>query len=276
MKHAMMAMALALVAAPVFGDVVHLKNGGTLEGQVTLTEDSAIIRLPVGEVRVSSDAIERIEKKETPFDQYLKRAAAIREDDPEAHYQLGLWAQGAGLKHQAADEFGKALALKPDHEGAHQALGHRKVNGQWLTPEDEMRAKGLVERDGQWVTPEVATKLDTLKAELALAREKRLQAEAQLQRAQQVQPAYTYDGYYSSRSYVSSYPYYSTVPYTYVTPYSVYGYAGAWPSFYYSSSWCYPRSYGYRASCWPSSGLWLGWSSCRGSWSGHHGGGHRR
>jgi tetratricopeptide (TPR) repeat protein len=251
--------------------VVHLKNGGSLEGQVTLTDDGAVIKLPVGEIRVSKDAIARIEKKESAIEEYIKRATTIKEDDPEAHYQLGLWARGAGLKAQANDEFAKTLALKPDHEGAHQALGHRKVDGRWMSPDDEMRAKGLVQRDGQWMTPEAAARLDALKAELDAARAKREAAEAALRRAAQPQPqplpapAYTYDAYYSTRPLYSSYyttvPYYGysygygyTYPYTYVSP---------WPSFYYA------RPYPYY---WPSVGISLGWYHGGSRWS-HYGGG---
>jgi len=275
----------ATCAAPALADVVHLKTGGKLEGQVTLTDDGAIIRLPVGEVRVSNDAIARIEKKDTPLDIYFKRAAAIKDDDPDAHYQLGLWARLQGLKPQARDEFAKTLALQPDHEGAHKALGHRKVNGQWMTPEDEMRAKGLVQRDGDWMTPEAAAKLDALKAQLEVAREKRRAAEAQLQKAQQAaaSPSYTYSGYYAGRSYVPTYPYYSTYSYGYTVPYtSSYLYVGTWPSFCYVRT--YPRIYprwGYRPWCPPRGGLSVRWSSHhggsffrRGGFSGHVGGGH--
>lgn len=263
MKNIGIVLAAVLLASAARGDVVHLKNGGTLEGQVTLTQDGAIIRLPVGEVRVSSDAIARIEKKETPLEEYLKRAAAIKEDDAEGHYKLGLWAQGAGLKAQAKDEFAKTLALKPDHEGAHQALGHRKVNGQWMTLEQEMQAKGLVQRDGDWMTPEAAARLDALKAELEAAKARREAAEAELRKAQE-QPAYNYGAYYATRPAISSYPYYSTSPYVYAAPYSSYYYADPWPSYY-------VRPYPY-VSCWPRFSFSFG--SYGGHYSGHYSGGH--
>ncbi len=255
-----------LVAAAARGDVVHLKNGGMLEGQVTLTQDGAIVKLPVGEVRVSSDAIARIEKKETLLEEYLKRAAGVKEDDAEGHYKLGVWAQTVGLKAQARDEFAKTLAINPDHEGAHQALGHRKVDGRWMTPEQEMQAKGLVQRDGEWMTPEAAAKLDALKAELEAAKAKREAAEAELRKAQE-QPAYTYGSYYSTRPAVSSYPYYTTSPYVYATPYASYYYVDTWPSYY------YVRPYPYIVSCWPRVSFSFGWHG--GRYPGHRPGGGR-
>ena len=147
MKRLVMTVAVLGLALPALADVVHLKNGGSLEGSVSRTPDGVVVKLPVGEVRISNDAIERIEPKVTAFEQYQQRAAAVREDDPEAHYRLGLWAQQAGLKGPAREEFRKTVALKPDHALAHQALGHRLVDGRWLTREDEMRARGLVEVD---------------------------------------------------------------------------------------------------------------------------------
>lgn len=264
MKAVAFILAAALFALPAVGDVVHLKNGGSLEGKVTETKDGVVITLPVGEVRVSKDAVARIEKKESPMEQYLKRAAGIKEDDADAHYQFGLWAQSVGLRNQAKDEFGKAVALKPDHEGAHKALGHRMVDGKWMTPEQEMQARGLVQRDGQWMTPEAAAKYDALKAEVEAARAKREAAEAEAQKAPE--PIQTYAAYYASRPIV---PYYPTVPY-YGYGYSYWPYVGSyytatWPSAYY---WIRPYPF-YTYSYWPRVSFSLGgWRSH------HHSGGH--
>jgi len=219
MKRLVMTLAVLGLALPALADVVHLKNGGSLEGSVSRTPDGVVVKLPVGEVRISNDAIERIEPKVTAFEQYQQRAAAVREDDPEAHYRLGLWAQQAGLKGPAREEFRKTVALKPDHALAHQALGHRLVDGRWLTHEDEMRARGLVEVDGAWMSPEAAAKLRALQAELELARERRKTAEAELEKAKSKagsMPVYEsnpYDTYYSTREMRRSRTYYWAPPY---------------------------------------------------------------
>lgn len=293
MKRLAFILAAALTAGPALGDVVHLKNGGMIEGQVMQTPEGVVIKLPAGEIRVSADAIARIEKKETPFEQYLKRSAAVKEDDPEAHYQLGLWAQAAGLKSQAREEFLKALALRPDHEGAHQALGHRRVEGKWVTPEQELEARGFVKRDGQWMTPEAAARFDALTAELQAQSARREAAEAELKKAQQEQaqaPVYTFSGYYSTPPAASFYA--TAVPYYGYTGYAGYygygGYYGAAPlysynpyalSFYYASPWSslyYVRPYRY----WPRYGglsLSFGHKSLyygHKSWGGHGGSHH--
>jgi len=259
-KQIALVLAASLFALPALGDVVHLKNGGSLEGQVTVTDDGATIRLPAGEVRVSRDAIERIEKKESAFEQYLTRAAGVRDDDDEAHFKLGQWAQGAGLKAQAAEEFEKTLMLKPDHEGAHLALGHKKVDGAWLA---EYQGR-MVKRDGQWMTGAAAARYDALKAELEAAREKRQTAEAALQKAKDQPPLYTYDAYYAGRSVPYSSYYYSPsyVPYSYTRPILPYG------SYYSVGVWPYRSSY-FGYSGWSSGGWGGSWHG--GGGSGHHG-----
>ena len=231
----LMPLAAALLASAIASaDVVRLKNGGSLEGQVVELDNEVIIKLPVGEVRVSRDAVAAIEKKPGALDEYLKRAAKTKDDDPEAHYKLGLWARSVGLKRQAQEEFQKTLALKPDHEGAHRALGHRLVGGKWMTEEDEMRARGLVKYKGQWMTPKAAARLRTLEAELEVARERRKAAELELKKAQEqlkaaekagqpTMPTYTtgnpYDEYYSTRQLRRPYTYYWIAPDT--SPYYI-------------------------------------------------------
>lgn len=248
MKHALVFVTALAAASLASADVVHLKNGGTLEGQVVEQGDAVIIKLPVGEVRVSRDAVLQIEEKPGALEEYHKRAAAIKDDDPEAHYKLGVWALSIGLKRQAEEEFNKTIALKPDHGGAHKALGHRLVAGRWMTEEEQMRAKGLVRYKSDWMTPEAAARLRTLEAELEVARERRKAAELELRKAQEQlkaaekaqqpnMPTYTttnpYDEYYSTRQLRRPYTYYWIAPDT--SPY----YIG--PSY-----WLWYRPYGYH------------------------------
>ena len=128
MRLAALFAALACLALPVAGDVVHFKNGGSIEGQIVATPTGVIVRVPSGDIAIPSDTIARIEKKESLLEQYQQRAAAIKDPDPEAHYQLGVWAYMGGLKLQAQGEFRKAIALNPNHVGARQALGYRYDN----------------------------------------------------------------------------------------------------------------------------------------------------
>ncbi|NQT51797.1 hypothetical protein HQ576_07100 [bacterium] len=182
-KLVLVVVAALCVAAPAVADVVHLKSGGQLEGQVTETPDGVVVKLPAGEVRVSRDAVARIERKPSVLDEFRKRAAALKADDVAGHFALAQWAGQQHMKPEAQVLLQRVILLDPNHAGARQALGHRLVDGQWMTEEQQMTARGLVKLDGQWMTPEAAGRLRALEAELALAREKRRAAEAELQRA---------------------------------------------------------------------------------------------
>ena len=212
-KHLPFLALVAILGPPALGDVVHLKNGGRIEGQVALTEDGIVVRLPVGEMRLSKDAVDRIEKKDTAMDEYARRSAAVKPDDAEAHYQLGLWALGAGLKPQATAEFERTLAIQPDHEGARNALGYRKVGGVWLTFEQEMRANGFVQRDGQWMSPEAAAKYDALLAEAAKGARQPVPPAVAYPPTAPDYGQYPYYPYYPSYPYYSPSFYYPTVPF---------------------------------------------------------------
>ena len=55
--------ALLVMSAPAFGDVVHLRNGGRLEGRVTEEGDRIRIQTATGTLTVDRDEVVRIEKK---------------------------------------------------------------------------------------------------------------------------------------------------------------------------------------------------------------------
>jgi hypothetical protein len=246
---------LAALALPGAADVVHLKAGGTLEGEVTETENDVIVRLPAGEVRLPRQSVLRIERKPSVMQEYGKRAAALQHDDTAGHYELGVWARQQGLETQARAHFQTVIALDPNHAGAREALGYRLVEGRWMTEADEMRARGLVFHDGQWMSPEAAAKLKALEAQLEIAKEERRKAEAELDQAKQqpkpspyVYGVNPYDQYYANQAYTRSrvyYPYYSTYSYGYPA-YGVYRSTYRHPSYFGWAYWGYRHSYDRR------------------------------
>src|SRR5262245_14577882 len=57
-------LALLLLGGVAFGDIVHLRNGGKIEGKVTDKGDQLEVETANGKVTVEKDLIERIEKKD--------------------------------------------------------------------------------------------------------------------------------------------------------------------------------------------------------------------
>ncbi len=165
-------LAVLLLAGPLFADIIHLKNGRTLEG-VILSDDGREIRLKTnfGAVTVKHADIARIEKKLTPIDEVRTRKAKLRADDAEGHYQLALFCRENGLKKDEKQLYRETLSIDGQHPGANEAVGNVEYLGEWMSPaerdrrkaassEAEMRAKGLVRHDGKWVTPEDKARLE--------------------------------------------------------------------------------------------------------------------
>ncbi len=89
-----------------------------------------------------------------PRDEYTRRAKELRDSDAEGHYRLGLWCEQKKLADSARTEFEKTIAAQPGHEAARAKLGHRKIDGIWVSrrvldavskglrfpPDDEARA----------------------------------------------------------------------------------------------------------------------------------------
>ncbi len=240
-RHLLTLLLAVCVAAPATADVVHLKNGNTLEGQVEKTDDGVIVTLPAGQVRITNDAIDRIEEKPSVIEQFKARAADLEAGDAEGHFALAQWAERHRLKEEAEALYRQVIAMDPNHAGARAALGHRLVDGEWMTEEQAMAARGLVEYNGQWMTPEAATKLRELETELEVAREQRKAAEAELERAEReleyAQPeppvGYNpYDRYYANRDidryrqryYYYGGPYGSGYPYHYDRGFGPFGF----------------------------------------------------
>ncbi len=174
------ALALFVFSSPLLADVIHLKNGGRIEGRVEDRGDSIVVTHRFGSVTVARSDIVRIEKKETLKDLYAAKRKSIDPTDPDQLVELGEWCREKGWASQAAKEWKAALALDPDHQGAHRALGHVFFEGAWRTEREIMERRGFVFVEGKWLTRR--------EAEEALTRKQREQvrrAEVKRQRALQ-------------------------------------------------------------------------------------------
>ncbi len=170
----------SIATAAGVADQLVLTNGNTLEGIVTRQEDGYKVEFPTGHMVIESDAVRTIIRSETTLEQYRKRRDRLDQEDPEAHFRLGRWAETNGLHRQARTEFRHTIALDPDHEEARRALGYRKYEGEWMTGEEIKREKGFVKYEGEWVTPEVK------QARIRLAEKRRLERERESARMERL------------------------------------------------------------------------------------------
>lgn len=165
-----MLVGLLLVGAQARADVVVLKDGRRIEGDVVRdTAQTVVVKTAFGELSFDRAEVESIERGLTRKQEFEQREqAAATADD---FYALGLWAKSAKLSREARRCMERATELDRGHAKAHEYLGHVLYKGTWMTPEErdrrtrddhtsEMQAKGLVEHAGEWVTPETKQRLE--------------------------------------------------------------------------------------------------------------------
>ncbi len=115
---------LTLLASLVYADVIHLRDGGTVEGKIIEeTKDIVKVKTTYGIISFQKDQIASIEKRVTDEEIYKKKASKIKPNDPEAHHQLGLFCIKKGLNNHAIEEFKETLRLKSKHIDACYYLG---------------------------------------------------------------------------------------------------------------------------------------------------------
>ncbi len=108
-----------VLAVLAFGQtqVITLKSGARVQGEVTRINDRYEVRLPSGiTVVFPVDDVESIEVPVTPQDEFAERKAEIDPDDPDQRYRLADWAFEQNLLEHAREELLAALELDPEHE----------------------------------------------------------------------------------------------------------------------------------------------------------------
>jgi len=163
---------VAVLGGAAVADVVHLKGGGKIEGEILSDEGGKLrVKTRFGEVTIEKSKVERIEKRKTVLQEYEERLAALGEDDVEGCWDLVLFCRENRLAKQEKELVRRVLELDDQHPGANEAVGNVEHEGRWMTPAERdrlvaegedaaMRAKGLVRYRGEWVTPEEKEKLE--------------------------------------------------------------------------------------------------------------------
>jgi len=147
-------VACMAAAGTVRADVIDLTNGRHWEGTITSeSADAVVIQTFGGPVTVARSDIADITRGPTRQQLYQERRAETSDDDLAAQLSLARWCREQDLDREADYHYALALGLEPANAEAHKALGHTLVDGHWLTHEELMRSRGLVQYKGRWVEP---------------------------------------------------------------------------------------------------------------------------
>ena len=89
-------------AASASADVVMLKNGGQVRGQLQSAEDAPVVIVSTllgGTVSIEQSAIENIERRSPLIEEYESRARDV-DDTVDARWSLAEWCKANGLRDQ--------------------------------------------------------------------------------------------------------------------------------------------------------------------------------
>ena len=150
------ALVAVLFSASLLADIVHLRDGKTIEGRVERDPRTGAytIYTPNGKVTKPASAVLRVEPKELPEDEFEARYRKVRKTDLDALAELVVFAREKRLTKQKRRACRDLLAIDPNHELARYELGFRVYKNAWIT-DKELRAKrkelGLVKYRGEWM-----------------------------------------------------------------------------------------------------------------------------
>ncbi|MBI4602598.1 MAG: hypothetical protein HY721_11625 [Planctomycetes bacterium] len=145
---------LLLLGSPVLGDIVHLKNGKKLEGDVGPGPRGGTIEVRTGEgstVVLPESEVERIEKKQSPAEELEARLKALPAGELEPLAELLVWARDKGLRSKVKALAAKLLEIDPNHDLARKELGYVVYENRWILESELKKRKGLVRYRDEWM-----------------------------------------------------------------------------------------------------------------------------
>jgi len=109
------------------GDIVHLKNGGRIEGRIVRQDEKVCIEFRGGSIDLKTSDISFIEKKPLPEDIFPGRLRQVY-DDADACVKLAQWALEKNLEKEYVQALRTALLVDTEHKKARTLLRKYKLH----------------------------------------------------------------------------------------------------------------------------------------------------
>ena len=141
-------------ALPAMADEVKLTDGRILSGRVVRKGTITYVLDRDTRTDLTAKQIQTITPKKGFMDEYEERLAKLPFDDAEATYEFGLWLEDNEWSSRAVRAFERVIEIDEDHKGARRKLGYKLYEGEWVSPDELKRKRGLVQWDidGKWYT----------------------------------------------------------------------------------------------------------------------------
>jgi hypothetical protein len=143
-----LALALsALVFSPrARGDVFRLSQGGQVVGELQNPDQSPretyAVKTPEGAVVTLARSQVKEVLRPKPEEIEYEEIRSQYPDTADGQWRLAEWCKEHKLNAQRKAHLERAVELDPNHEAAHRALGHSRIDGKWTTQRDFLTSQG--------------------------------------------------------------------------------------------------------------------------------------
>lgn len=126
--------ALLSQARAARADILHLKHGGRIDGEVIAEDETNYqVRVIQGIVRVAKADVEKREDAPPPWVRYEEKRKATPET-AKGQYELAQWCKDNRMSSKARLHLLAAIRIDPDFAPARRELGHVRRGGRWVEP----------------------------------------------------------------------------------------------------------------------------------------------
>jgi hypothetical protein len=138
--------------------VFRLSTGGQIEGQLLNPDEQPrqkyLVRTPFGgTVTLYNDQVDQVLSVSEDLRWYRETLPNVP-PTVEGHWAMAEACKQRGLKTQRVFHLEEILKLDPEHQEAHYALGHSKIDDRWVDADQWMRSRGYVRYRGAWRIPQ--------------------------------------------------------------------------------------------------------------------------
>lgn len=150
------AAVLFTISGTLSADVLHLRSGGRVEGDVVSSGDGSetnyyLVKTDAGtKLKIAKSQVEHIERKseaELNYERFLKKMP----DTVEGHWTMSEWCRKNGLSRQREIHLEEIIKRSPDHEEARHGLGYSRLEGDgWVKMDEWNMEHGYVRHEGRW------------------------------------------------------------------------------------------------------------------------------
>ncbi len=138
---------ICLLCTSAIADVIHMKDGRKLEGEITEEAEEYIkLKMKYGSMTIQRSKIEKIEKGASKTEEFKTRFAAVNRKDTKALFKLAEWCKNQNLLEERRGVLRAVLEADPTNAKAGKLLGYEMDGqGHWHDPKEA--SKGAADAD---------------------------------------------------------------------------------------------------------------------------------